>query len=156
MLYEAATGALPQGAFAPPSQMNRVYGRAFDRVVTHLLQADPARRPAAAAGRDGAVRGAGAGRPRARAIALWAGAMVLRWSGEPSDDGPMFRGDETGQEVFRHLCDGSAEVGDDDRARRRHRAGGGDACPRRARQAISPTVADEPRYGRAKTKTRWC
>ena len=45
MLYEAATGVLPQGAFAPPSQLNRAYGRAFDRIVMQLLQADPARPP---------------------------------------------------------------------------------------------------------------
>ena len=31
MLYEAATGALPQGAFAPPSELNPAYGRTFDR-----------------------------------------------------------------------------------------------------------------------------
>src|SRR6188508_459581 len=49
MLYEAATGVVPQGAFAPPSELNRAYGRAFDRIVMHLLQADPARRPGAAA-----------------------------------------------------------------------------------------------------------
>jgi len=49
MLYEAATGALPQGAFAPPSEVSPAYGRAFDRLVIHLLQADPARRPASAA-----------------------------------------------------------------------------------------------------------
>jgi len=49
MLYEAATGVLPQGAFAPPSRVNAAYGRAFDRIVMQLLQADPARRPSSAA-----------------------------------------------------------------------------------------------------------
>jgi len=49
MLYEVATGALPQGAFPPPSAVNRAYGRAFDRSVLRLLQPDPARRPSSAA-----------------------------------------------------------------------------------------------------------
>jgi hypothetical protein len=44
MLYEVATGALPQGAFPPPSELNRAYSRAFDRLVMRLLQPDPARR----------------------------------------------------------------------------------------------------------------
>ena len=61
MLYEAATGAVPQGAFAPPSHLNGAYGRAFDRIVMQLLQADPARRPAGAAEvAIGAGGGAGA------------------------------------------------------------------------------------------------
>jgi hypothetical protein len=49
MLYEVSTGALPQGAFPPPSALNRAYGRAFDRLVLRLLQPDPARRPSSAA-----------------------------------------------------------------------------------------------------------
>ncbi len=49
MLYEAATGALPQGAFPPPSEANRAYGRAFDRLVSRLLHPDPVRRPESAA-----------------------------------------------------------------------------------------------------------
>ena len=48
MLYEVSTGALPQGAFPPPSRVNRAYGRAFDRLVLRLLQPDPARRPGSA------------------------------------------------------------------------------------------------------------
>ena len=61
MLYEAATGVVPQGAFAPPSHLNGAYGRAFDRIVMQLLQADPARRPAGGGGgRGGAGGGAGA------------------------------------------------------------------------------------------------
>jgi serine/threonine protein kinase len=48
MLYEAATGALPQGAFPMPSETNPAYGRPFDRVVLRLLQPDPARRFASA------------------------------------------------------------------------------------------------------------
>src|SRR4029077_8594898 len=46
MLFEAGTGVLPQGAFAPPAELNGAYGRAFDRIVMQLLAADPARRPA--------------------------------------------------------------------------------------------------------------
>ena len=49
MLYEAATGVVPQGAFAPPSQLNRRYRRAFDQLVMRLLNPEPARRPATAA-----------------------------------------------------------------------------------------------------------
>lgn len=44
MLYEAATGRLPQGAFPPASQVERAYGAAFDRVVARLLHPDPAAR----------------------------------------------------------------------------------------------------------------
>ena len=63
MLYEVSTGALPQGAFPPPSALNRAYGRAFDRLVLRLLQPDPARRPELR-GRGGGVarRGAAAAR----------------------------------------------------------------------------------------------
>jgi hypothetical protein len=49
MLYEAATGRLPQGAFPPASQMNRAFQPAFDRVVSRLLQPDPDARFADAA-----------------------------------------------------------------------------------------------------------
>jgi len=48
MLYEAAAGSLPQGAFPPPSRVNPAYSGRFDRLVLRLLQPDPARRPAAA------------------------------------------------------------------------------------------------------------
>jgi serine/threonine-protein kinase len=78
MLYEAATGALPQGAFAPPSELNRAYPRAFDRIVTQLLQADPARRPTSAA--EVAAALAAALSPRRRrpvALALSGGALAL-------------------------------------------------------------------------------
>ena len=78
MLYEAATGTLPQGAFAPPSQVNSAYGRAFDRIVVQLLQADPARRPPSATWVATALSAALAPRrPRARAIALSAGALAV-------------------------------------------------------------------------------
>jgi serine/threonine-protein kinase len=48
MLYEAVTGRLPEGAFAPPSEIAPAYGRRFDRIVLQLLSAEPARRPASA------------------------------------------------------------------------------------------------------------
>jgi serine/threonine protein kinase len=92
MLYEAATGALPQGAFPPPSELNRAYGRAFDRLVTQLLQADPARRPAGATDAGTALAAALAPRgPRARAIALSAGALVLMLAGGTAGLRAMFR-----------------------------------------------------------------
>jgi len=82
MLYEAATGSLPQGAFAPPSQVNAAYGRAFDRIVMQLLQADPARRPASAAVVATALSAAlTPRRPRALAIAATAGALTLTLAG---------------------------------------------------------------------------
>jgi protein kinase-like protein len=76
MLYECATGALPQGAFPPPSEVNSAYGRAFDRLVLRLLQPDPARRPASAGEASAALaaalaaRGARAWRYAARAAVL--------------------------------------------------------------------------------------
>jgi len=78
MLYEAATGILPQGAFAPPSELNRAYPRAFDRTVLQLLQADPDRRPASAA--QVATALAAALVPRTRrpvALALSGGALAI-------------------------------------------------------------------------------
>ena len=76
MLYEVATGALPQGAFPPPSALNRAYGRAFDRLVLRLLQPDPARRPSSAD--EAAVSLAAALQPRAaRLIRYAARAAVL-------------------------------------------------------------------------------
>ena len=48
MLYEAATGVLPQGAFAPPSALNPRYSKAFDTLVLRLLNPEPARRPTSA------------------------------------------------------------------------------------------------------------
>jgi serine/threonine protein kinase len=77
MLYEAATGVLPQGAFAPPSELNPAYGRAFDRIVVQLLQADPARRPAGAAPVAAALAAALAPRRRRPlALALSGGALA--------------------------------------------------------------------------------
>ena len=75
MLYEAATGLLPQGAFAPPSELNPPYGRAFDRVVMQLLQADPDRRPASATQAATALASALAPR-RFRPVSLAASAAV--------------------------------------------------------------------------------
>jgi hypothetical protein len=76
MLYEAATGVLPQGAFAPPSQISAAYNRAFDRIVMQLLQADPGRRPSAAAGVGVALAKALAPRRR-RPLALAASGLAL-------------------------------------------------------------------------------
>jgi serine/threonine-protein kinase len=93
MLYEAATGVVPQGAFAPPSEMNRAYRRPFDRIVMHLLQADPARRPGTAA--EAAMRLASAlapRRPRARAIAVSAAALALVLAGGTLGRRAMVRG----------------------------------------------------------------
>jgi serine/threonine-protein kinase len=97
MLYEAATGVVPQGAFAPPSEVNRAYGRAFDRIVMQLLQADPARRPAAAA--DVAMLLGAAlkpRRPRARAIAVSAAALAVTLAGGTVGLRAMLRGGEKG------------------------------------------------------------
>jgi hypothetical protein len=78
MLYEAATGALPQGAFPPPSEVSPAYGRAFDRIVMHLLQADPDRRPGGAAQVAVALAAALASRRRRPlAAAVSAGALAL-------------------------------------------------------------------------------
>jgi hypothetical protein len=81
MLYEAATGVLPLGAFAPPSEINRAYGRAFDRIVMQLLQSDPARRPGAAAEVAMRLASALAPRRRARAIAVSAAALAVVLAG---------------------------------------------------------------------------
>jgi serine/threonine protein kinase len=92
MLYEAATGALPQGAFAPPSELNPAYGRAFDRVVTQLLQADPARRPAGAAEAAAALSAALAPRrQRPRALALAGAALAMTIAGGAVGARIMFR-----------------------------------------------------------------
>ena len=76
MLYEAATGALPQGAFPPPSHVNAAYRRGFDRIVMQLLQADPARRPAAATPVAAALSAALAPR-RLRPLTMAAAATTL-------------------------------------------------------------------------------
>ena len=94
MLYEAATGVVPQGAFAPPSQLNPAYGRAFDRIVMQLLQADPGRRPSAAA--DVGTALAAALSPRRRrplAIAASAAALVLTLAGARVGVRALFRHD---------------------------------------------------------------
>jgi len=92
MLYEAATGALPQGAFAPPSELNPAYGRAFDRIVIQLLQADPARRPAGAAEVAAALASALASRrQRPRALALAGAALAVAIGGGALGARFMFR-----------------------------------------------------------------
>jgi serine/threonine protein kinase len=77
VLYEAATGRLPAGAFAPPSRLNPAFSVAFDRVVERLLQPEPADRYASAeeAGRAIAAALAPAWRAR-RAAALALGGLA--------------------------------------------------------------------------------
>jgi len=48
VLYEAATGRLPAGAFPPPTRLNPAFGAGFDRAVARLLQPEPADRFATA------------------------------------------------------------------------------------------------------------
>jgi len=48
MLYEAATGRVPLGAFPPASRIARGFSRAFDRVIERLLAPDPEERFASA------------------------------------------------------------------------------------------------------------
>jgi serine/threonine protein kinase len=92
MLYEAATGVLPQGAFAPPSELNPAYGRAFDRIVIQLLQADPPRRPAGAAEVAAALAAALAPRrQRRRALALAGAALAVAIGGGAVGARFMFR-----------------------------------------------------------------
>ena len=94
MLYEAATGVLPQGAFAPPSRLNPMYGRGFDRIVTQLLQADPARRPPSAASVGAALAATLLpGRRRPLALAASVGAMLLTLVGGTFGIRAMFRHD---------------------------------------------------------------
>ncbi len=56
MLYEALTGRLPHGAFAPPSAVDRRWAKALDAVVSRLLQPDPAARYPSAADAARALR----------------------------------------------------------------------------------------------------
>jgi serine/threonine-protein kinase len=166
MLYEAATGVVPQGAFAPPSEVNRAYGRAFDRVVTHLLQADPARRPAAAA--DVATLLAAAlspRRPRARAVAVSAVALAsvlvggtVGWramfngGGKKGDDEPSLVTVSTTAPQSPPKPAGDKPAGDKPVA---------DTPPAPAAPPatepttpVTPTATEEPQRPRAKSKTR--
>jgi eukaryotic-like serine/threonine-protein kinase len=77
MLYEAATGALPHGAFPAASEVNGAYGRPFDRVVLDLLRSDPAQRTASAATAAAALaRALAPSVPRRWAVAV-AAALAL-------------------------------------------------------------------------------
>jgi hypothetical protein len=102
MLYEAATGVLPQGAFAPPSRLNAAYGRAFDRIVMQLLQADPARRPSSAADGGRALSAALSRRTRGPIALLGAGAaLALILAGGRVGVRALFRHDgKTGKEAL--------------------------------------------------------
>jgi hypothetical protein len=81
MLYEAATGRVPLGAFPPVSKAARGFSRGFDRVIERLLAPDPdarfasaeeARRALVAALRPSRrlVVGAGAGALLAGGVAI--------------------------------------------------------------------------------------
>jgi serine/threonine-protein kinase len=77
MLYEAATGTLPQGAFAAASRLNAAYRPAFDRVVLDLLRADPAARTASATAAARVLARAFARPAWAHPLALTTSALVL-------------------------------------------------------------------------------
>jgi serine/threonine protein kinase len=122
MLYEAATGSLPQGAFAPPSEINGAYGKAFDRLVMQLLQAEPARRPASADEAGALLRGALAPRGR-RPLAVGATAAAL---------GALLVGGGLGG---RALLRGPAWVGD------KAQAAAPPVAPAKVAAPIAPTTA---------------
>jgi hypothetical protein len=94
MLYEAATGRVPLGAFPPASRMARGFSRAFDRVIERLLAPDPEARFASAEEAKRAL--VAALRPPRRffagvgAGALLAGgvAIALGTAGGPKATGP--------------------------------------------------------------------
>jgi serine/threonine protein kinase len=108
MLYEAAAGTIPQGAFAPPSQLDPRFGRPFDELVMRLLHPDPARRTASAAEARAALTAALASSSRRRRpleslatrtgavaavafaalIATLGGWTALRRGGASASDGP--------------------------------------------------------------------
>jgi serine/threonine-protein kinase len=97
MLYEAATGVVPQGAFAPPSEVNRAYNRVFDRLVMQLLRVDPTQRPSGAA--DAALLLSVALAPRrrrARVIVVSAASLALALAGGTGGLLAKFRGGEKG------------------------------------------------------------
>jgi serine/threonine protein kinase len=75
MLYEAVTGSVPQGAFPPPSAVNRDFPRALDRLVLALLAPDPDARPASAEQARRALVAALAP-PRRRVVAMAGGAIA--------------------------------------------------------------------------------
>ena len=76
MLYEASTGVLPQGAFAPPSEVNRADGRASIGGAAPAAGRSGPPAPPAAGGAALAVALAPR-RPRARVIAVSAGALAV-------------------------------------------------------------------------------
>jgi serine/threonine protein kinase len=78
MLYEALTGALPQGAFPPPSKLRPSLPARLDRVILRLLQPRPSDRFPTAAEAGRALDGALAPRGRARvAVSAAAAAATL-------------------------------------------------------------------------------
>jgi serine/threonine protein kinase len=77
VLYEAATGALPLGAFPPPSRVNRALSSSFDRVLHKLLQPDPRQRFATAADAGRALDAALRPRAPLRKLALAGVATVM-------------------------------------------------------------------------------
>lgn len=75
MLYEALTGRLPQGAFAPPSRLNGTVPPRLDAVVSTLLQFEPAARYPSAM--DAAVALEAALRPRPSMRPVLAGGALV-------------------------------------------------------------------------------
>ena len=78
MLYEAATGRVPLGAFPPASKVARGFSRAFDRLIERLLAPDPDGRLASAEEAKRAL--IGALRP-SRRLAVSLGGGILLASG---------------------------------------------------------------------------
>jgi serine/threonine-protein kinase len=77
MLYEALTGTLPQGAFAPPSALRPELGTRLDAVVLRLLRPQPSDRFASAAQVGLALEGALAPARWPRRMALSAAAASV-------------------------------------------------------------------------------
>jgi eukaryotic-like serine/threonine-protein kinase len=77
MLYEALTGTLPQGAFAPPSALRPELGARLDAVVLRLLRPQPSDRFASAAQAGLALEGALAPARWPRRMALSAAAASV-------------------------------------------------------------------------------
>ena len=77
MLYEALTGTLPQGAFAPPSALRPELGARLDAVVLRLLRPQPSDRFASAAQVGLALEGALAPARWPRRMALSAAAASV-------------------------------------------------------------------------------
>jgi serine/threonine protein kinase len=94
MLYEAVTGSVPQGAFPPPSAVNRAFPRAVDRLVLALLAPDPPDRPASAEEARRALVAALAPPRRGRMVAAAAGSAAALGAALLAFSGVRFWGDQ--------------------------------------------------------------